>query len=179
MQARLAVAHPDDCCIFGWPLIYMTRRVWRWSIVYLTYNESDPRAQEATDFWYKHKVLTEFLGFEDHYRDLEQGFISTFNEEEASQALQENLKDVDLIVTHGAEGEYGHIHHKFVHNVVNLMPQPKIYFSPKETSNAGVTAPTFSLNDWPLHREVIEGFKDREHGYYWVTEEAKRRQLYI
>jgi len=158
----------------------MTRTAWQWSITYLTYNETDPRAQEATNFWNKHNVSTTFLGFEDHYRDLEQGYITTFNEKLAEEALIEDLsKDCEMIVTHNKDGEYGHIHHIFVHNVVNKLPQPKVYFAGEANSTVGINAPAFNLDQWPLHREVIEGFKDRLTGRYYVTREAKRKQVYI
>jgi|TARA_B110000240_G_C13381918_1_gene402937 LmbE family N-acetylglucosaminyl deacetylase len=180
VKVKLVVAHPDDCCIFGWPIVNLTKHNWDWSITYLTYNDTDPRAQEARNFWNQYNIKTTFLGFEDHYRDLEQGYITTFDEALAEESLIANLnKDCALIVTHNEDGEYGHIHHMFVHKIANKMPQPKIYFANDTNYTLGIRAPEFDLDYWPLHKEVIVGFTNRLDGKYHVTPEARANQVYL
>lgn len=174
MKAVLAVAHPDDCVIFGWPIV-KAHPEWDWKIVYLTYTRDDPRGREAARFWDKQNIPTVFLGFEDHYRDLEQGYISTFDTKLASGILKNNLVNTDVIVTHNADGDYGHIHHKFVNNVADEMDAPKIYFAGHENNNLEIKdQPTFDISQWPLHEDVIVGFEDRAIGRYYVSEEACR-----
>lgn len=173
MKAIAAVAHPDDCVIFAWPFMRLYKK-WNWTIVYLTYDLKDDRAQEAAAFWKRYNVETKFLGFEDHYRDLEAGEILTFNTDLAEETLTRNLESADLILTHNEDGDYGHIHHKFVNGCANKLKTPKIYFAGTNNNNFGyMTLESANLEHWPLHREVIEGFQDRNNGLYYVTEEAK------
>lgn len=174
MKVKLVVAHPDDCCIFAWPLINQTMNDWDWSIVYMTYTATDPRALEANQFWNQYNIETTFLGFEDHYRDLEQGFISTFNIDAARESIISNClaTHCDLIVTHNADGEYGHIHHMFIHNVLQDVPVPKIYFAGTTNATHAIQAPSFDLSQWPLHKEVIEGFQDRLTGRYQLPNDS-------
>ena len=79
-------------------------------------------------FHFFKNIQTKFCGLEDHYRDNEAGKLITWNPSEASDKLVAQCLGYDLIVTHGAKGEYGHIHHKFVHDVKSglepVSPEP-------------------------------------------------------
>ena len=172
MRAGVIVAHPDDCVIFAWPLIQRYPRL-EWSIIYLTYQDHDPRAQEMKKFWDRYSVPTCFCGFVDDYHDMETQQIS-FDTSEARSELQDLASEFDLIVTHNRDGDYGHIHHQFVHDCVSAVPVPQIYFASTFNNNLVVESTQYyDMEFLPLHRSVIEGFQDRHIGRYWVTERAK------
>ena len=178
MNAVLVVAHPDDCVIFAWPCIKY-KSAWNWRIVYLTYNKHDARAQEASAFWDSQGISTEFLGFEDHYRDLEQGEITTFNKTVAKTRLHMAIDTADVILTHNPDGDYGHIHHQFVNACVVELNIPAIYFASTHNCDTVIKdQPTFDISMWPLHKEVIEGFQDRHIGRYY-TKRVKAAGLWV
>ena len=177
VKACVVVAHPDDCVIFAWPLIKMASS-FNWTIIYLTYDESHARAKEVQYNWSEENIQTKFCGLEDHYRDHEEGKLITWDPNKATTKLVAQCSGYDLIVTHGAKGEYGHIHHKFVHDVMQTLDTPKIYFEDQDQANLTVTPDMYynkqpNLETWSEHREVIEMFKDRTTGNYKVTDEAK------
>ena len=177
VNACVVVAHPDDCVIFAWPLMKMAPS-FKWTIIYLTYDESHDRAGEVQYNWSEENIQTKFCGLEDHYRDNEEGELITWDPNEASAKLVAQCSGYDLIVTHGAKGEYGHIHHKFVHDVMQQINTPKIYFEDQDQANLIVTPEMYynkqpNLDTWPEHRDVIEMFKDRTTGNYKVTDEAQ------
>lgn len=174
MNVVIAVAHPDDCVIFAWPIVNY-KPEWTWEIVYLTYNATDSRAKEAQAFWHQYNIPTTFLGFEDHYRDLEQKKITTFDEVYANFKMQTALTYADLVVTHNPNGDYGHPHHILVSNAVTASGNPFIYFAGTDNFDLEITGqPQFDTAQWPLHREVIEGFRDRHIGRYYVGEARKK-----
>lgn len=174
IKALMVVAHPDDCVIFGFPL-YSTHKQFDWTICYLTYKKWELRAHEITGFWNKRSVTTKFLGFTDDFKFVKQG-TTGFNEEEAREKILESLNGFDLVVTHNIDGEYGHVHHIFVHNVVKEIDIPQIYFAGVENCNYQCIcqANEYSLNELPVHEEVIAGFQDRHIGRYIVTEQARK-----
>lgn len=169
----MIVAHPDDCVIFAWPLM---RRYpeFDWSVVYLTYQDQDPRAQEMKKFWDRYSVPTCFCGFIDDYRDMETQQIS-FDVNQAREELQDRASEFDLIVTHNRDGDYGHIHHQFVHDCLRSVPVPQIYFASTFNNNSTIEASEYyDIGSLPLHQSVIEGFRDRYTGRYYVTEAAQK-----
>jgi hypothetical protein len=96
-----------------------------------------------------------FLGFKDHGRDLGTNSLITWPEDKAVRALQQATQEYDLILTHGAEGEYGHPHHRVVHKAVKDMTfVKKIYFSNDSTDMAYPVK--ISRDELPRHRAAIE-----------------------
>ena len=128
MKTLVLVAHPDDCVIFASG--YMDAHPeYEWSIIYLTCWRLHKRGREMARYWRKRGVKTKFLGFKDHGRDLGLNGLYTWTEIEALKALHKAALGYDLILTHGAEGEYGHPHHCVVHKAVKDFPVSKVYFS--------------------------------------------------
>jgi LmbE family N-acetylglucosaminyl deacetylase len=166
MKAQVLVAHPDDCVIFARPFVD-AHPDYEWSIVYLTYDYDDIRSMEISGYWNSRNIPTKFLGFIDDYKDIENNELS-FSAELAESAIKQ-VVDADLILTHFEDGDYGHIHHKFVNTVANKIDVPKVYFaSTFNYTDEYVTTP-LDLDQFPLHRTVIEGFKDRDTGRYIIT----------
>lgn len=172
MQAVVLVAHPDDCVIFAWPFIE-AHPEFEWTIVYLTYRARDPRGKEISAYWSRRNYPTEFLGYNDTWLDMVNEKIS-FDTEQATQDLINVGSQFDLILTHFEDGDYGHIHHKFVNTAAQQIDKPKVYFA--STFNYNKEYPVIepvATDELPLHKEIIEGFQDRNIGRYIVTPEAE------
>lgn len=161
IKALCLVAHPDDCVIFGFSYIHNHPEM-DWTIGYLTYTESDPRGAELAEFWRKRNIECVFLGFVDDYRDLETKTLS-FDAESAAWNLQELADHYDLVLTHDCNGDYGHLHHVFVHNCVRHHPQLVTFARPGEGTTYTVPLDTYSLDELPMHGEIIASFHRQEH----------------
>lgn len=161
MKALCLVAHPDDCIIFGYSYIH-NHLEYEWTIGYLTYTEQDPRGKEMAEFWQRRGIKTVFLGFEDHWHDNEQQRFTCWDPLTAKHALQELAAGYALILTHDEHGDYGHIHHKLVHDSVthhNIVT----FARPGEGTTYTVPADTYSLDELPLHRKMVAGFHRSQH----------------
>lgn len=175
MQAVCLVAHPDDCVIFAWPFIE-AHPEFEWTIVYLTYRETEPRAQEVTTYWDRRSIVTAFMGHKDDFYDQQTGKFNFWEPKLVAENVKINVEAYDpaLILTHNADGDYGHIHHMFVHRIANSIDKPKVYFASTFNYNKEYQVVTpVATDELPLHKEVIEGFQDRNIGRYIVTPEAE------
>lgn len=161
IKALCLVAHPDDCVIFGLSYIHNHPEM-HWTIGYLTYTKSDPRGAELAAFWRKRNIDCVFLGFVDDYRDLETKTLS-FDAESAAWDLQELADHYDLVLTHDEHGDYGHLHHVFVHNCVKHHPRLITFARPGQGTSYTVPSGTYSLDELPQHGEIIAGFHSHEH----------------
>ena len=173
-NALAVVAHPDDCVIFALPLIENLPQ-YCWHIVYLTYKATDPRALEVAAFWEQRNVTTEFLGFHDDYQDQLTQHLNYWHRIDAEMAIRPAVfkNNPVLIVTHNADGDYGHIHHRIVHDAVHAIDIPQIYFASTFNATDTYYAQEYNLDKLPLHQEIIAGFQDRLIGRYIVTESAR------
>jgi len=171
MQAYAVVAHPDDCLIFAKCFID-NHNQFDWTIVYLTYNSKDSRAIEMSRYWNARSVKTLFLGFLDQYVDQETQKLNFWTKDQASEQVKNTVSNADLILTHNQKGEYGHIHHCTINEIMREIQVPKIYFSLNETYNKEYTTMNqITLDDFPIHKEVLSGF-DLTKARYTVTQEA-------
>lgn len=174
-NALMVVAHPDDCVIFGWPIIKKYSTI-VWKILYLTYDEAQPRGQEIKNFWKSQGIPVEFCGIIDNHIDVDSGSIISFDEDIAKEKLLNKIKVHDLLVTHGSGGEYGHPHHIFVHNILKQINIPKIFFSNGHEANIyinGLELGEQDLSRLPLHKGVIEMFPNRYDGFYLCDQGTK------
>lgn len=162
MKALCLVAHPDDCVIFGYSYIH-NHPEHTWTIGYLTYTEKDPRGTELAAFWQRRGISCVFLGFEDHWHDNEQNQLTRWYGVDAAAALWELAKDYDLILTHDEHGDYGHIHHKVVHNAVAHHHNVITFAKPDQGTTYTVPPGTYSLDELPMHGDIIAGFHSKEH----------------
>jgi LmbE family N-acetylglucosaminyl deacetylase len=162
MKALCMVAHPDDCVIFAYSYIY-NHAEYNWTIGYLTYTKLDPRGAEIAEFWRKRSVDCVFLGFEDHWHDNEQGQFTRWSAVAAESACWTLAADYDLILTHDEHGDYGHIHHQLVHRAVVQHHRVITFASPGKGTTYTIPAGTYSLDELPLHREVVACFHSAGH----------------
>jgi len=169
------VAHPDDCVIFAWPFIE-AHPTFEWVIVYMTYRVDEPRAQEVKAYWDKRNIVTAFMGHRDDYLDQQTGKFNFWDPGLVGEHVRTNVEvhNPALILTHNEDGDYGHIHHMFVHQIANSIGKPKVYFASTFNYNTEyVVIDPVATEELPLHKEVIEGFQDRNRGRYIVTPEAE------
>lgn len=172
MRAVALVAHPDDCVIFAWPFIE-AHPEFEWTIVYMTYNFFSPRAKEVQTYWARRGISTTFLGMQDDWQYVKNGELG-FDPEIASVDIVNAASKYDLILTHYEDGDYGHVHHKFVNTVANRIGKPKVYFASTFNYNTEyVVKEAVAVDELPLHKTVIEEFTDRNIGRYIVTPEAE------
>ena len=175
MKAMVMVAHPDDCVIFAYGFMHHYKQ-FDWTVCYLTYTENDYRGKEFATFWHRRGVKTKFLGYIDDYHDLETGVIS-FDTDAAAESIKEAIADQDLILTHDHFGDYGHLHHKFICDVVCKYHTYVVCFAGNNKGNAkySIDPGTYSLEEFPLHRAVVVGFhNDKHENEYTVSERVKK-----
>jgi LmbE family N-acetylglucosaminyl deacetylase len=166
LKAIATVAHPDDCVIFARPYID-AHPEYDWHIVYLTYMAHDPRAQEVATYWTARGIATEFLGFQDDYKDQQTQQLNFWSGSDAEASINLACQGADLILTHYEDGDYGHIHHKVVHQAVKKMAIDQVYFASTFNYNTRYIAKdNLPLDQFPLHRDVIEQFSDVNCGLY-------------
>jgi LmbE family N-acetylglucosaminyl deacetylase len=154
MKTLLMVAHPDDCILFGLGLIHH-RPHWQWEIAYLTYTEHSERGQEISNFWHRRNIKTHWLGYVDDYRDIENNKIS-FDSVAAQADIATLVQNYQVVVTHDANGDYGHLHHVFVHNCVTHYHTNVVTFSPFGKGNLHIKLPDnlYQLDEIPQHASL-------------------------
>ena len=157
IKALCLVAHPDDCVIFAYSYIY-NHPEYNWTICYLTYTEWSDRGRELLEFWKRRSIPCVFLGHVDDYHDLETKKIS-FDTAQAEQEIKNIIKDYDLVLTHNETGDYGHLHHVFVHDCAKAHPGlVKFAELSKGTVTLTVPAGTYDIAELPQHGDIIKTF---------------------
>lgn len=157
MKALCLVAHPDDCVIFAYSYIY-NHRHYDWLIAYLTYTAQTARGKEISEFWARRGIATQFLGHVDDYHDLETRQCS-FDTDLAQQQIAALAAQYDLVLTHDRHGDYGHLHHKFVHDCV-ITHHNMVTFAALDSGNQSFSVPagTYDLAELPLHADIVQTF---------------------
>lgn len=114
------------------------------------------------EFWKKRNINCVCLGYTDDYRDIENKKIS-FNTEQARRELVGIIEPYDLLLTHDEHGDYGHLHHVFVHDCVKHHPNIVTFAKPGEGTTYTVPQGTYSLDELPMHGSIVAGFHSAEH----------------
>lgn len=174
-QALVVVAHPDDCIIFALGIIHRCPD-WQWEIAYLTYNPTTTRGQEISAFWRNRNISTHWLDYADDWRDIERGEPS-FDTQQAARDIAKLVEDYDIVVTHDANGDYGHPHHRFVNQAACAAHDNIITFSPFGQGNLYIKLPDnlYSLSEIPEHYKSVGDFispVNRQNEYH-VPEHLK------
>jgi LmbE family N-acetylglucosaminyl deacetylase len=174
MKAVAIVAHPDDCVIFAYSFMHHHPQ-FDWTVCYLTYTEQDARGAEFAKFWKPRGVATKFLGYVDDYHDLETG-VCSFDTIQAAESIKQAINEQDLVLTHSHDGDYGHLHHKFIHGVVANNHTRVVTFAGIGQGNVKYTLEpgVYSLDEFPLHRDIVSSFHQHAHANeYAVPEQVK------
>ena len=148
------VAHPDDCVIYAIGYI-LAHSEYTWNICYLTHRCNTIRGVEISNFWQRRGITTDFLGFSDNRMDWKTDKLS-FDPVLAQNFISKKIQSAELVLTHNEHGEYGHIHHRFVHacckhhsNMVNFAHEGIEYAVPCDY---------YSLDELPIHAKSISLF---------------------
>jgi LmbE family N-acetylglucosaminyl deacetylase len=161
-KALCLVAHPDDCVIFAYSYIY-NHPEYDWTIGYLTYTDKDPRGMELAAFWQRRNIPCVFLGFVDDYHDQQQQQLLRWYGIDAAAECAELARQYDLVLTHDEHGDYGHIHHQVVHDAVKHHPCLITFAKPGTGTTYSIPAGIYSLDELPMHGEIIASFHSKEH----------------
>jgi len=163
LKALCLVAHPDDCVIFAYSYIHNHPEL-DWTIGYLTYTEKDSRGAELAAFWQRRGIPCVFIGLEDDWHDNEQNQLLKWSQTAAAVECWKLAAKYDLVLTHDEHGDYGHIHHKVVHDAVVNHPNLVTFAKPGQgTVTHSIPTGTYSLNELPMHGEIISGFHNTKH----------------
>ena len=174
MKAIVMVAHPDDCVIFAYSFMHAYPEL-DWTVCYLTYEADDYRGSELKAFWDRRGIKTKFLGYVDDWHDIENKQIS-FDEARAWIDIQEAVSSSDIVLTHDADGDYGHLHHVMVHQAVADYHPNMITFAGVGKGNAKFVIPAgvYTLDELPEHGPVIAGFHKEQHANeYFIPDTVK------
>jgi len=175
--AVMIVAHPDDCVIFGWSFMQHHPRL-AWSIVYLTHDANSARGTEFRRFWNQRRVPTTFLGFRDDWQDQEQQTLHHWNRVDAAGACWEAVRDADLVLTHDARGDYGHIHHQVVYESVCRHSRLVTFAPPGQGTHHYVLPPgSWHDQELPQHAAIIHGFHQGTHSNSYRMADLTARWL--
>lgn len=161
MNALAMVAHPDDCVIFAWSFIHHHPRL-TWKICYLTYHAQDDRARDIARFWEDKGIALHFLGHVDRHHDLETGRCS-FDVDQAAKDILEQVQDQQVILTHDHRGDYGHLHHKFVHDVVTRYHEHVVTFADTQSGNVEYVIENADYSALDIHRSIVQSFHAQAH----------------
>jgi hypothetical protein len=157
------VAHPDDCVIFGYSFIHRYQRL-DWTIGYLTYTEDSPRGSEVAAFWRRRGIKTVFLGFEDDFADQQQQRFTRWSGTGAQLRIHDLAQGFDLVLTHDASGDYGHIHHRLVHDSVANHSNLVTFAPPGQGTNRFVIPPgVYDPSELPMHKDIVSSFHSMDH----------------
>lgn len=117
-KVLIIVAHPDDETIWMGGTILKNLGKWDLTIVSLCRKNDEDRAP-------KFKKVCELFNAKCFISDLddsEEGDCKKVSEQEIVDRIKKFAdEEYDLIYTHGANGEYGHVRHIEVHNSVDKM----------------------------------------------------------
>ena len=175
MKAMALVAHPDDCVIFAYSFIHHHPE-YEWTICYLTHTETSSRGKEFFEFWRRRNISTKFLGFTDNWEVVKNGDLG-FDPINAEDAIKRAITDQDIVLTHDHQGDYGHIHHVFVNRTVCWNHNQVVCFAGPGQGNVKYTIDpgVYSLDEVPLHRDIIAGFHPHTHtNEYTITEKVRK-----
>ncbi len=125
----MIVAHPDDETIFGGGMLLNEDG---WKVVVVTdgsgdNNDSNIRLKEFESVIQHLGTKYQMLGFKDDMNNV------LYDENEVESKLREIIlsKNWNKIITHNENGEYGHIIHKSVHNIVKKINPNNLHFFKK------------------------------------------------
>jgi LmbE family N-acetylglucosaminyl deacetylase len=121
----MIVAHPDDDALFGGP-IQKSFPHHHWAVVCVTHNRDNFRGRELIHWQRSLGTHTDdifLLDFPDDPEDFRRD-KSSFTPEQVADAVAALNITATTYVSHNAIGEYGHIHHRTVHQAVCLL-KPK------------------------------------------------------
>jgi len=113
----LVLAHPDDEVIFGWPVLREADK-----LLICSSDLHNPKRPFGTRRKDALQCVCDLSGIEVECLDWPSEFYKLNERNGALEAFCQDvlnhIPDADVIFTHNPEGEYGHMDHKLVHDIV-------------------------------------------------------------
>ncbi|MDO4369247.1 MAG: PIG-L family deacetylase [bacterium] len=110
----IIVAHPDDETLWSFNTLYKNKCL----VVCITCGRNKTREKEIEKVVKKTDDKLLSLGYTDKFLNHRSKWFISKNEIKKDLSTIINLKRWKGIITHNKDGEYGHIHHKMIHNMV-------------------------------------------------------------
>lgn len=158
MSKLMIVAHPDDETIFGGQEILTGED---WNVICLTNRTSIVRAKEFEMACNRLGAEFEMYGFPDRWEGFTEVELGTIRSLIIDYM---NYGDWEYVVTHNADGEYGHIQHQQIHKIVTEI-----------AGKHGIEVRVFGLSD-TIEIDVVEkklnvlsAYSSRTQGFFDLT----------
>jgi len=146
----MIVAHPDDELIFGGGKL-LTENGWK--VIVVTSgngdnNNSKERLREFKQIASKLNFTYELLNFDDDLNNI------PYDEDDVKKKLIKIIfsKKWDIILTHNNDGEYGHIIHKSINNILRDINPNNLYFFNKSQNKLNNNIIKHKLNLLKLYK---------------------------
>lgn len=123
MKILMLVAHPDDEVVFGASDLLSNTNTNEITVVCFTCGNNRIRRKEFEECMRLTNAKGYMLSLHDSIRDNWYQYSNSVLGDMAYRLLAEQSFCFDMIVSHGEDGEYGHIQHKRVHNVAKELSQ--------------------------------------------------------
>lgn len=121
----MIVAHPDDETLWGFGVLDKKKFL----VVCVTCGRNSVREREIETAMKMTDDKLISLGYTDKFLKRRSHWKFSYNNIEYDLNTIIKMKKWNTIVTHNKDGEYGHMHHKMVHDMVsNIHPQNLSYF---------------------------------------------------
>ena len=134
LQGLIIVAHADDETLFAGALLSYTRNRVKWNVLCITGGLNKTRKAEL-------KSALALVGVKSvtHLNNPDEGDPPSWasdptHRDKIIKKIRYTATQADFCVTHGHKGEYGHPHHKIVHELCNAalrdlkIPPVALYF---------------------------------------------------
>ena len=125
----MIVAHPDDELIFGWK--YLNQDTF---VLCLTNEDKKDRKKAFYEVINNYNCDGIIFNFPDNGPS---DFVWDYDiQDKISNIIKKYLNNnIEKIITHNPEGEYGHYHHKIVSNIVSKLVNNRLYYFSFNTEN--------------------------------------------
>lgn len=166
VDSLMIVAHPDDETLWGFKELQTHNCL----VVCVTCGSNKVREDEIERVlkFTDDKLIS--LGYTDKFLGHRSRWEHEYKRIESDLERIMNLKDWKRIVTHNAEGEYGHIHHKMIHEMLlDIHPKNLNYFGKYYTKKRlshldEKDTEIYKLDDETLNlkRKMLKNYKSQE-----------------
>ncbi len=184
----MIVAHPDDDVIWGGAHL----KYGEYYIVCITNGRNSTRRPEFEEMLEKSGNSGCILEYPDKVLSERDDWKGVWDKIKADLEAVMTCKDWELIVTHNRQGEYGHQHHKYSHQIVTeiydrlALDEPLYnfgkYYSKKKLPDHEDTMVKVSQEEYDFKSELVKVYRSQENtvdklwhmGYYEMWTQYER-----